>query len=1132
MESIFKGPSFYEEKDKRYFLGRDKEAEDLLYLVENSDFSVCYAESGEGKSSLINAGLQPRMREKGLFPIRITFNENDFTRTPANIDVDEKNPDIINFDQLIWDKIWETICFARNTDLFGDLYKTLTIQSSTITDDKVECRETVWWKLRYNELRINSYENITPVLIFDQFEEVFTRSKDIGWTDSFFKWLEELYRDDRYENVFVEGGRTKKFKVLLSLRSDYVCELDYWCMNKHFIPSLKNNRYCLKPLSKHSAYMIVKQLVDLPKGINYDDIIKSAKIERSGDWKDIDNTLPCISALVLSLVLTGLDEGDDDITSKLNELIQENKENISDDFFFFVMNHIYEKALEKSGIGKKSTLRDILEESLVDTNGRRRVVSRLDKNLQSIPERIISKLAKERIIIVSGMNVEISHDCLRKVIEKHNAERQRELEKEKRRNYVLMRAAKRARLRAIRQKDNIYVALILFISFFVSYLFLRFHSYPKVVPYFATGGEFLPILKELGFVASIAFVPTMLCGFFYYKKWGRMYIVNITSLAVFFLFLYSVFVLYDSIFCPVERYVSGNEDSAKVLLFVPCLFFSVYQRKPIWHYIAYTLLLTPFVINAFGIFSLPLWGLVLNLATASVFVIFSFFTRKTRIYNFQERLKMRLFWILSNIVVLSISVYFQLGFHLTAVDYDIAQRDNRLSRPWKTIVIRYNEKSGLLDAKTGKEIVPCVFDSIFFTYDSISKDYTYSYFYISDSIDVETGKFGGFNISHERGTDSLKVSWLFSPDYERVIHSYSEKKERTLKSVSAIVYKELRKEIINCLQANIQPNIDNIYSLYQLDSLHKVQTYQALVDINKKTDSYSITDYDINKLYRAIYSDLCLCAIKDRLINHDLTGIMNLFSLYQTCEFQEEQFENFKSTYTYSEEGTTLIGFSTKDLEENNSFAYSGMLHMISGLDINPHAIKILDKLKEDNTHLASLRDSVLKEIKVINVIDFYKSVFVKVSNGQSFNDAKKNTLAQLKGGVDKQISRFSALDQMFVYNYIESEGSYKQLADAVLTTLTPIIKDGKCVNYNSSLIDICRELTKVSVCRWYEDGDKYVKELRDADDRRLKESYKLTEEIVMVVNDSKGSLELAKQQIREVAKGLTQKVEQLLIDK
>lgn len=1157
--SVFKGPSFYEEKDKDLFLGRKQETADLLYLVEHSDFCVCYAESGEGKSSLINAGLQPLMRENRLFPIRIIFNDADFEKTPVDYFVDSEtfNKENINFDHFIWAEINKTLSVAQHSEAYKGRYKSISLQSGKLTGNHSHITEKLWWKLRVNELRTDSYETIVPVLIFDQFEEIFTRAKDISWTNAFFKWLEELYQDDAFETCFAnEHFLAKRFKVLLSLRSDFVSELDYWCMNKFFLPSLKNNRYCLKPLTRLSAYEIASQLTNLPEGLEYDDIIKSAKIEKAGDWNSVENDLPCVSALVLSLVLTGLDKNDEDIKKKLNELKFQG--NASDEFFFFVMNHIYEKALSKCGIGKNSSLRQIIEESLVDSNGRRRIVPRLDKDLQKIPDSTIRKLAEERIIIISGMNVEISHDCLRKVVERHNLERQKEVELEKRRNHILMQAAKRVRLRTIRQKDNLYAAIILFFSFFVSYLFLRLHSYPKVIPFFAAGrGEFLLIIKEIGVVASIAFIPTMLCGFLYHKKWGRMYIGKITSLAVFFLFMYSVFALYDSIFCPVEKYYSSNEDSAYAMLFVPCLFFSTYQRKPIWHYFAYVLLLTPFVINALGIFSLPLWGLALNLATASVFVIFSFLTtRKTRIYDFQKRLKIKLFWIISNIAILSISVYFQLGFHLTAVDYDIAQRHITLSIPWKTIIIRQNGKSGLLDARTGKEILPCVFDSIYcyHTYDPISKvskRFAYYDFYITDSSNVEMDKLVGFSISHKHGTNSLKTSWSFSPDFERVIHSYSEMEESTLKSTSALVYKELRNEIINCSQANIQPNINNVYSLYQLDSLHKVQTYQALANISKKTESNSITDYDINKLYRAIYSDLCLCSIKDRLINQDLTGIMNLFYMYQTCEFQEEQFKYCRNTYTYSEGDSVRARFSNQNLEENNSFAYSSMLHMISRLDIVQHTAKISDKFQEDKAHLANFIDSLLKVKKnkeiekeieyefLSSLVDSLKlgndkekrSAFFTIlrnwpkdSDERPSKDTEKNAIALLKNGADRQTSYPSAL--------FESELSCKQLVDTVLATLTPIIGNDKCINYNSSLIDICCELIQVGVCRWHEDSDKFVKELRAADNRRLDKFYRPMEELSKLMKDHKDHFDLAKQEIKEIYEGLTPKIEQILIDK
>ena len=78
MKNIYKGPKYYEETDKDIFFGRDKETQELYYLVENSDFCVCYAESGEGKSSLINAGLSPRLRENDFLPVRIILSDDKF----------------------------------------------------------------------------------------------------------------------------------------------------------------------------------------------------------------------------------------------------------------------------------------------------------------------------------------------------------------------------------------------------------------------------------------------------------------------------------------------------------------------------------------------------------------------------------------------------------------------------------------------------------------------------------------------------------------------------------------------------------------------------------------------------------------------------------------------------------------------------------------------------------------------------------------------------------------------------------------------------------------------------------------------------------------------------------------------
>ena len=113
MSTIFKGSSYYEEQDSQLFKGRDKESRELLYIVENNDFSVCYAESGEGKSSLINAGLIPLMRKRNLFPIRITFEDNDFKKDLVE-NQENQIDNQINFDKFIIDKIDSAILSAKN----------------------------------------------------------------------------------------------------------------------------------------------------------------------------------------------------------------------------------------------------------------------------------------------------------------------------------------------------------------------------------------------------------------------------------------------------------------------------------------------------------------------------------------------------------------------------------------------------------------------------------------------------------------------------------------------------------------------------------------------------------------------------------------------------------------------------------------------------------------------------------------------------------------------------------------------------------------------------------------------------------------------------------------------------------
>ena len=45
-----------------YFHGRDEEADELLRRVQRKDLTVLFGQSGLGKSSLLQAGLFPKVR--------------------------------------------------------------------------------------------------------------------------------------------------------------------------------------------------------------------------------------------------------------------------------------------------------------------------------------------------------------------------------------------------------------------------------------------------------------------------------------------------------------------------------------------------------------------------------------------------------------------------------------------------------------------------------------------------------------------------------------------------------------------------------------------------------------------------------------------------------------------------------------------------------------------------------------------------------------------------------------------------------------------------------------------------------------------------------------------------------------
>src|SRR5262249_26972909 len=61
----YKGLFTFNEEDRRFFFGRDKYIEELVQKLQRLPFVAVVGRSGSGKSSLVRAGLLPRLHDGG-----------------------------------------------------------------------------------------------------------------------------------------------------------------------------------------------------------------------------------------------------------------------------------------------------------------------------------------------------------------------------------------------------------------------------------------------------------------------------------------------------------------------------------------------------------------------------------------------------------------------------------------------------------------------------------------------------------------------------------------------------------------------------------------------------------------------------------------------------------------------------------------------------------------------------------------------------------------------------------------------------------------------------------------------------------------------------------------------------------
>ena len=460
-ENTFLGLQPYTEDDAYRFKGRTEESQELFRLIVRNDFTVCYAESGEGKTSLLNAGVFPLLRENMYFPIAITFTSDDYQVTPDNFST------II--DRCIKDSIAEYNEKNKGVNVEYRLCSTDFQGLNCQAELQQELGKYSWWKLRNYKPQAMGL-TFTPVFVFDQFEEVFNMPGSIVWTKKFFDWLEDVSSDSCPDEIakkiraiigtnaaFPSIKEEKDFKAVFSLRKEFIGELDYWGMQKCFIPSLKDNRYCLKALTYEGAKKVMTQQERFDEEKVEHILTHFVRQYSREPEKTIKEQLPIIPALLLSVVcdswekdISSFDKlSTDEISQSLNKIL----EKFYDDTIGAV---IKELSLQNVSPSDPDSIRkdiDVAMFDLVDVNGKRvrvKAVTALGTISMEADRRFSETLPivkykeilnRHRIVKITKIDgedyVEIVHDSLCPIIAKKREMRLAEEAKE--RNERLLR---------------------------------------------------------------------------------------------------------------------------------------------------------------------------------------------------------------------------------------------------------------------------------------------------------------------------------------------------------------------------------------------------------------------------------------------------------------------------------------------------------------------------------------------------------------------------------------------------------------------------------------------------------------------------------------------------------------------
>ncbi len=440
------GLASFTEESQRYFFGREGEVAELTRRVQRKLLTVLFGKSGLGKTSILRAGLVPRLRSQGYFPVYLRIDYGHDSPEPA-----EQIKQAINHAA-------RDLGSAGGTESEGGGQWTQTGVAAP--------GESIWEFLHHRDdvLKDSSGHTLIPLLIFDQFEELFTlaQSDELGRTRA-ARFIEEL--SDLVENRPPKALEAKldtdesiaerfdfsrsDYRVVIALREDYLAPLEGL---KKVMPSLSQNRLRLAPMTGSHALEAVLQPGNRlrPGKPLVSEEVAEAIVRFVAGGSELANAE--VEPSLLSLICRELNE----------QRIAQHRAEISQDLLAGSHETILSTFYERSLADQPESVRRIIEDDLLTESGYRENLaeeSLLRRFLAAgaAPD-ALAKLVNRRLLRIEERldvrRVELTHDVLTGVLkasrdQRHEREAreatERALAEQHDRESVARRALRRAR---------------------------------------------------------------------------------------------------------------------------------------------------------------------------------------------------------------------------------------------------------------------------------------------------------------------------------------------------------------------------------------------------------------------------------------------------------------------------------------------------------------------------------------------------------------------------------------------------------------------------------------------------------------------------------------------------------------